>query len=120
MTQLVYLASPYSPVDKTLTFDQERAMRRNRFVEVSRQAAKLMDQGFHVFCPIAHSHSIEEAGFPDDRRSGDWWLQQDFAILKHCDMLMVYKMPDWEKSYGIAKEIEFAKANGIPILYLEH
>jgi hypothetical protein len=81
-------------------------------------AAKLMDAGYNVFCPIAHSHAIETIGFPEIK-DGDWWLEQDFSILKHCDQLMVYKMPGWDESYGLSKEIEYAKNNNIPIEYID-
>jgi nucleoside 2-deoxyribosyltransferase len=111
MTKLIYLASPYS--------HRYGYIRERRFVEVSQKAAKLMEDGFLVFCPIAHSHPIEIHGMPR-RMPGDWWLRQDFAILSKCDELLVYKMPGWDKSYGVAKEIEFANNNNIPIKYLEY
>ena len=77
-----------------------------------------MEQGNLVFCPIAHSHPIETIGLPE-RKSGDWWLKQDFAVLEKCSKLLVYKMDGWEQSYGIAKEIEFAQQAGIPVEYIE-
>lgn len=108
--QLVYLATPYS--------HRYGYMRERRFLEASKMAAVLMEEGYKVFCPIAHSHPIETIGFPK-LKSGDWWLKQDFAILKHCDKLIVYKMPGWDKSYGVGKEIKFAKKHKIPVEYLE-
>lgn len=107
---LVYLASPYSAPTKN--------KRTRRFNQVCKKAAELMSQGNMVFCPIAHSHPIETIGMPE-MQTGDWWLQQDFAVLKHCEKLVVYKMPGWDKSYGVGKEIEFAEANNIPVEYLE-
>lgn len=111
MAKLIYLASPYS--------HRYSYMRERRFVEVSKKAAELMEDGMLVFCPIAHSHPIEIYGMPR-RMPGDWWLQQDFAILGKCDELVVYKMPGWDKSYGVGKEIEFAKKNKIKVSYLEY
>lgn len=106
---LIYLSSPYSKYP----FGREEAYR-----EVCKKAMQLMDQGFIVFCPIAHSHSIEvESGL--DIRDGVFWLRQDLAVLGYCDELWVYKMPGWEASVGVAAEIAFAEVHGIPIEYVE-
>jgi hypothetical protein len=119
MTPLYYLASPYNPVSKDLTFGQQRALRRERYIQVCNKAGELMCQGHNIFCPIAHSHAIEIDGRNTGDTSAEFWLKQDFAVLQHCNKLLVYKMPDWEKSYGIAEEIKFAERHGIPIEYLE-
>lgn len=111
MPGLIYLATPYS--------HPEYEVKKERFKEASRMAAKLMEEGYKVFCPIAHSHPIEVYGMPEIK-SGDWWLQQDFAILEHCDELVIYKMPGWDKSYGVNKEYDFAVAHGIPIRFIEY
>ena len=108
--KLVYLATPYS--------HPQWEVEKQRYKDASAYAAKLMEEGYLVFCPIAHSHPIETYGMPE-LKSGDWWLRQDFAILKHCDELVVYKLEGWQKSYGVGKEIEYAKNNGIPIRYVE-
>ncbi len=110
-----YLASPYSkfPYGKD-----------NAFAEVARLAAHLMKCDMDIFCPIAHSHPIETvaiaSGDWDDIETGEFWLKQDFAVLKHCDELIVYKMPGWEDSLGVAEELEYAKSLGIPVTYVEY
>lgn len=110
MTELIYLASPYSKFPKG---------RVQAFKEVCEKAAELMLDGHNVFCPIAHSHPIEDLGMADVH-SGDFWLKQDFAVLSKCTGMFVYKMPSWEESYGVTKEIEFANKNNIPITYLDY
>lgn len=110
MSRLVYLATPYSHPDKSV--------KEQRYVEACKQAARLMEKGLLVFCPIAHSHPIETLGMPDIK-SGDWWLRQDFAILQHCDELIVYRMDGWDKSYGVGKEIAYARDNMVPISFLD-
>lgn len=107
---LVYLASPYSKYPK----GREAAYR-----EVCKKAAALMETGVDVFCPIAHSHSIEQEGMTEIH-IGDFWLKQDFAILGKCDWLYVYMMPGWKESYGVNKEIDFATWNNIPIAYMHY
>jgi hypothetical protein len=110
ISKLVYLASPYSAPTKR--------QKTRRFHQVCEKAAELMEQGELVFCPIAHSHPIEVYGM-EDSKSGDWWLKQDFAILEKCSKMYVYKMPGWDKSYGIKREIEYAQALGIPVEYID-
>lgn len=105
---LVYLASPYSKYPK----GREAAYR-----EVCKKAAALMETGVDVFCPIAHSHSIEQEGMTEIH-SGDFWLKQDFAILDKCDAVYVYMMDSWQDSYGVTKEIERAHRLSIPVIYL--
>jgi len=107
--KLIYLASPYSKYK-----DGPEAA----FKAVCQKAAEVMSMGYDVFCPIAHSHPIEEHGFFGEKGDHDFWLKQDFAILRKADELWVYMMPGWEKSYGVTKEIELAKARKIPIEYL--
>ena len=107
---LIYLASPYSAPT-----EEEREL---RFRLVCEKAADLMQQGFEVFCPIAHSHPIETLGM-DHMEGHDFWLNQDFAILKHCVHLFVYKLPGWTLSKGVAAEIVYARDLGIPVDYIE-
>ena len=108
---LTYLASPYSA--------PTARKRAARFRQVCKKAAELMEAGQLIFCPIAHSHPIEVNGM-SEIHSGDFWLKQDFAILEKCEQLLVYKMPGWENSYGIKREIEYAELLGIPVEYLEY
>ena len=107
---LVYLASPYTA--------KTAKQREQRFRAVCKKAAELMLAGEEIFCPIAHSHPIEVHGM-DERQSGDFWLRQDFAVLDSCKKMIVYCMPGWQESKGIAREVEFATAKGIPIEFIE-
>lgn len=108
--KFIYLASPYS---------KYHGGRVEAFKLACKKAGQLMEQGYAVFCPIAHSHSIEENAYkiPKD---GDWWLSQDFVVLDHVDELWVYQMPGWQDSYGVNKEVEFASNKGIPIKYIPY
>jgi hypothetical protein len=110
MGSFIYLASPYSHPDP--------AVKQDRYEEICRTAAMLMEKGERVFCPIAHSHPIEILGMKTVH-TGDFWLDQDFAILKHAEMLMVCMMPGWTTSHGIHEEIKFANENNIPVAYIE-
>lgn len=106
---LVYLATPYSKYP---------GGREQAYEMACEKAGELMDKGFRVFCPIAHSHSIEQYAFQEPK-DGDWWLKQDFAVLEHCKILFVYQMEGWQDSYGVKQEIAYATARGIPVQFLE-
>lgn len=109
MSDLIYLASPYSA--------PEFGTREARYHLACRAAAKLMMNGAVVFSPIAHSHPIE-AWFPEIK-DGEWWLRQDVAILRHCARLVVLRLDGWERSKGVAREVELAHELGIPVDFLD-
>lgn len=113
-----YLASPYSVTQK-VSKQSAVVIRDRRYRKVCRKAASLMKEGKLIFCPIAHSHPIEVIGMGGETQSGDFWIRQDLAILEHASELLVYKMDGWHLSSGVAREIAFAEAHGIPIVYLE-
>lgn len=121
---MIYLASPYS-VGKNGAYKEadtglaSKNLRTRRYKAVCKKAAELMLDGEVVFSPIAHSHSIELEGMGGVVKSGDFWLDQDLKILDKCDALVVYCLPNWERSRGIAREIAFAQAKGLPITYLD-
>ena len=110
-----YLASPYCNPDRPA----DRQYREQRYNEACEAAAILMSQGHLIFCPIAHSHPIA-AWLPEAQHtSHDFWLKQDFEMLGYADRLIVLQLHQWERSYGIGQEIEFAAAHRIPVDYLE-
>lgn len=108
MRKLIYLASPYSKYPGGM---------QQAFNHVVEKAGELMQSGHMVFCPISHTHPIQETIGDMD---ADWWLEQDFAVLDRCDELWVYKMPGWEESYGVQKEIERAAKFGIPVTFIPY
>jgi len=110
MGSFIYLASPYSHPDP--------AEKVKRYEHICRVAGKMMENGEQVFCPIAHSHPIEILGMTKIH-DGDFWLKQDFAILKHAEMLVVCMMPGWSSSHGVNAEIKFAEQNNIPVAYID-
>lgn len=111
MNGLSYLASPYSHPDP--------AVKEHRYREACRVAGKLMARGKLVFSPIAHSHPIEQH-FDDQRIEGhDFWLKQDFAVLRHASEILVLRLDGWEKSFGINAEVQLAAQLGIPVHYID-
>jgi hypothetical protein len=106
-----YLASPFSHPDATV--------REYRRQEACRAAGRLMHDGHNVFSPIAHSCSIEATFAAGEMQSHDFWLKQDFAILRHAGKLVVLMLDGWEKSYGVGAEIDLAKRLNIPVEFVE-
>jgi hypothetical protein len=105
---LTYLASPYSHPDPDVM--------HHRYELACAAAGVLMKCGHKVFAPIAHSHRIGQLiGSSVDH---DFWLEQDFAILRHCDQMLVLLINGWKESKGVQAEIEFCKARAIPVEYL--
>lgn len=110
MSGLHYLASPYSHPNPII--------RNQRFDAACKAAAKLMQAGYVVFSPIAHSHPIEQH-FGGQIESFDFWMKQDLAVLAASCRLMVLTLDGWEQSRGVAAELEYARKNAIPISFVE-
>lgn len=111
MSGLQYLASPYSHADV--------AVKRERYRQACVAAGRLMKRGVRVFSPIAHSVAIEEHFEGRSIEQHDFWLNQDFAVLRHCEKLLVLRLDGWEISKGVAAEVEFAGRLGIPVFYID-
>ena len=109
VSDLIYLASPYSHTD--------RAVVEARFDAVCVEAAILMAAGHHIFSPIAHTHPIAMRG----ELPTDWtfWQQYDTAMIRACSALWVLMLDGWDTSKGVAAEMAIATELGIPVIYIE-
>ena len=110
-----YLASPYTNPDNPADLDACK----ERHAAACSAAAKLMQEGHAVFSPIAHSHAIADHMDEALRSSYKFWLEQDFALLTYACKLVVLKLPGWERSFGVKKEIEYAERLCIPVTYMD-
>ena len=106
-SELIYLASPYS-------HDNPR-IREQRFNEVCKAAAVLMQQGLFVFSPIAHSHPIAQYGLPTNF---EYWQKYNDAWMECCSKLFILTIGGWTTSKGIAGEILMAEKLSKPIYLL--
>jgi nucleoside 2-deoxyribosyltransferase len=104
---MIYLASPYSHPDP--------AVREQRFRDVCRTAAALLQAGQAVFSPIAHSHPLVEHGLPTDWA---FWQRYDRELLARCDEVVVLMLDGWQESVGVQDEIRFAHELGKPVRYV--
>lgn len=103
-----YLASPYSKYPN----GTEAA-----FHDVCAVAARLLKNGVHVYSPIAHSHPIAQHGM--DEKDHETWLALDKHFVDASIGVMVVMLAGWEESYGVQKEIEWAKDAGKEVRYIE-
>lgn len=102
----IYLSSPYSHRDP--------AVMEARYKEAVKAAATLMQRGYIVFSPIAHSHAIGlECNTATDH---EFWLRQDMPWLEKSDVLLILQLDGWATSRGVKEELEFAYNKGIPVL----
>lgn len=99
---LAYLASPYTKYPAGV--DQA-------FVDVSRIAARLMLGGINIYSPIAHCHPIAIHGNIDPLNQA-FWLANQTRMMDLATVLIVAQMEGWEKSFGVAHEIEFFEKRG--------
>lgn len=104
----IYLATPYSKYVDGLDVAAH---------EASRIAARLMARGFRVLSPIAHSHAVAEAGGLD-KMDPDLWAYQDGPLLDAAAAVAVILMPGWAESAGVRAEIDTARKQRKPIVFL--
>jgi len=106
---LVYLATPYS--------HESAFVRTHRFHVVNQAAARLTQEGVHVYSPISHTHPIAMEG--DLPLGWDYWEQYDRAILNACCKMIVLRQNGWTESKGVQAEIKIAVELGIPVEYMD-
>ena len=101
---MIYLASPYS--------DPDVVVRERRFHQACLAAGFLVRAGHHVYCPVAHTHSI--AVRSELPLGWDYWQSYDAWFIERCAELRVIALPGWTKSRGVKAEIAIAKAHQKP------
>lgn len=105
---MIYLASPYSHKDKDV--------QNLRAEQVSKMAAKLMREGYHIFSPVAHGVQLAQHGLPHGYE--EFWKPYCISMLKRCDRLVVLLLKDWHLSVGVMDEISYAVKNDIPVAFV--
>jgi len=88
-----------------------------RYRKVTKATAYWLIKGYNVFSPITHSHPLPKY-IPARLDTHTMWLGLDFAWIDCCDELWVFMQDGWRDSYGVKKEIEYAKTKEMPIRYV--
>lgn len=99
--QAVYIASPYTSRSPSIS--------KARAEKVSVVTAQLIKNGVFAFSPIAHGVKIDEWA----NIGTATWLHHGLQMLHMCGRMIVIPLEGWEKSFGVAAEIEYCKENMI-------
>ena len=93
-----YFATPYTVRHEDGSVCPEG--QRENYGRACVWAAALIEAGYCIFCPIAHSHPIDEVG---DIPGKDWYAQ-DNDIIAATDYEGIILGPCWENSSGCRDE----------------
>ena len=110
MKNLIFISSPY-------THEDPKVVEEN-FAQVAKLSAHLTSKGYVAFSPIVYGHTLLNW----TKMEADWetWKAFCLTFLKKSEELWVYRMDGWNRSRGVAEEIEFAIKNNIIIKYLDN
>ncbi|SQI43150.1 Domain of uncharacterised function (DUF1937) [Leminorella richardii] len=100
--KLYFIACPYSDADPEVVI--------RRFNECTEAAAALSLAGHAVYSQITMTHPINEAVARAGKKIV--WSPIDEAYMARCDEIIVLTLPGWEKSGGVAAEIDYFKSRG--------
>lgn len=104
-----YMASPYNDLDEKI--------RHERYKLALAAVAHFSKAGFTVYSPIVHYHNAAtQFEMPTD--VDFWWVIDSTMIIK-SSALWVLCIDGWDKSKGVAREIEYARELKLPILRIE-
>lgn len=108
---VVYLACPYT--------DIKPSVREMRFKAATNAAASLIQAGRVVYSPITMTHPIDIvlAGAANTLGS-DYWVAFDEAFMEMCSEIVVLLLEGWDRSAGVAREIEYFLSRGRPVSYM--
>lgn len=111
LTKQIYVASPYSHKSKKIMIQ--------RFKDITRIIGILQDTHPYAFIgPITQSHQTA-MHMKKSEGSFKHWARRDYTYIYNSQELWVVKLPGWTISVGVQAEIEFAKAIGIPVKYID-
>lgn len=79
--------------------------------------ARLSRAGFCVFAPIPHNHHAST--YLLDRGMNAAWLEFDKILLSRCDAMLVLNLKGADESRGVKVELDWAKQNKMPVLWIK-
>lgn len=100
--KLYFIACPYS--------DPNPEIVEQRFNQCTEVAAKLSLAGYAVYSQITMTHPINVVVSKQGKKIS--WTPIDEAYMARCDELIVLTLPGWDKSSGVAGEIEYFQSRG--------
>lgn len=104
--KFLFLSGPFNSDDKVHGFD-------DNILRISKIALQAAERGWGIIVP----HKMT-AGFQHSSVSDKFWVEMYLEMLsRSADAILM--CPGWSSSPGSLKEMERAKAEGIPIFYYE-
>lgn len=100
--KLYFIACPYS--------DKNKEVVEQRFNQCTEVATALSLAGHAVYSQITMTHPINLVASAQGKKIT--WTPIDEAYMSRCDELIVLTLPGWDKSSGVAGEIEYFKSRG--------
>ena len=101
-----YVATPYSLFPGGLNAAHDAACQ---------MTARLIDQGWPVFSPIAHTHHVSHY-MRHDPRDAAFWIKVNRGPMEAAAGIIIATMPGWGQSEGVLLEREFFERLGRPVL----
>lgn len=108
MSELVYLACPYSDSDPAVV-----EARMQIFLHVD--AVMLRENKFTV-SPLSKHFGLLVSKLPSDWA---FWQHYSRAMIDQCGAMVVIKAEGWETSVGVQEEIQYARTKGIFVYYVD-
>jgi hypothetical protein len=108
---LVYVAAPYTSRGASRVSPEDRISIINRCI------GELIRKDVMAVSPLL-MHSVLRAT-PDLPSNWEWWQAYSITLLRQCKAMVVLTLPDWDQSVGVRAEIEYAKFQNIPVLYVK-
>ena len=87
-----------------------------RYDAVLLKTSQLLSEGYKVFSPIVHCHSM--AMIWDMPKKFEFWQAYDEHMIDLADELWVLTLEGWRVSRGVQAEIEYANKTNTPIIYV--
>lgn len=117
MSRLIYIASPYSSFEQNIDLAQrERVLRVMSVMRyISEKYQEPQYKKAMLYSPIVHFHNIAQIhGMPTD---ADFWWEINKIVLDKSDEMQVLMMEGWDKSIGVALEVDYSKQISLPLSY---
>lgn len=106
---VVYIACPYSHPDKSIV--------EKRVRQFSLFAASIENGGQEHAVSAVFNHLVNMYGdLPTD---WEYWKSYSLTLLDKSTKMYVLKLDGWDKSVGVAGEIEYAIQANKPIIYVD-
>lgn len=106
---MIFVSMPYS--------DPSKRVVNGRMAIYARKMAEYAQQGELVVGVLWNHFALEHIpGLKDDWET---WKRFSEDLLVRCQRLRIIRIDGWDRSEGVKGEIEFAKANGIPVEYID-